>query len=62
MRGRLDLLTALSDALPAHVVAPLEEAAASGVPVTATRPGTDAVARGILDYWLALPEHLRPEG
>ena len=46
MRGRRDLLTALADALPA--------------------PGPDPrampeIARGILGWWLAVPEHLRPE-
>jgi hypothetical protein len=57
MRGRRDLLRAVAEALPP----------ASG----GRRPGRDAasvahgasvapVARSILDYWLGLPEHLRP--
>ncbi|GAA3694068.1 hypothetical protein GCM10022399_08210 [Terrabacter ginsenosidimutans] len=46
MRGRRDLLRALADALPV--------------------PGPDPrampeIARGILGWWLAVPEHLRPE-
>lgn len=46
MRGRRDLLSALVDALP--------------------QPGPDPrampeIARGILGWWLAVPEHLRPE-
>ncbi|WP_147068034.1 hypothetical protein [Terrabacter aerolatus] len=45
MRGRRDLLTALLDRLPS--------------------PGTDPhampeIARGVLGWWLAVPEHLRP--
>lgn len=46
MRGRRDLLTALRGSLPAP----------------APDPGAlPEIARGVLRWWLAVPEHLRPE-
>ncbi|WP_076263784.1 hypothetical protein [Intrasporangium flavum] len=33
-----------------------------GDPADRPRPGPDGVARGILGYWLGLPDHLRPDG
>jgi hypothetical protein len=72
MRGRYDLLRSLADALPLEPAptdghhATASAASVVGAPVMGgealARPGPDGVARGILSYWLALPEHLRPDG
>jgi hypothetical protein len=67
MRGRYDLLRALADAQPVEPdasAAPGASRAELGVGDPADRPppGPDGVARSVLGYWLALPEHLRPDG
>ncbi len=68
MRGRYDLLRSLADALPDEdpdalpVDLPVELPRPEGDPAAGTRPGPDGVARGVLRYWLGLPDHLRPDG